>query len=60
MVIKAVISLSVWVKSVYALEHFCRSCFFLFQMVSYVSVKFCLCFFWRWPICKYACAHMDA
>ena len=39
------ISLSVLVKNVYTLEHFWRSCFFLFQMVSYVSVQFFVCFF---------------
>ena len=33
--------------------------FFLFKMASYVFASFFLCFFWRWSICSYACAHMD-
>jgi len=56
---KAVISLSVEVKK-NIIGTLLAFLFFLFQMASYVFVLFFVCFFWRWSICKYACAHMDA
>jgi hypothetical protein len=56
---RAVIFLSVEVKNIDVGT--LSAPFFLFQMASYVFVLFFVWFFWRWSICKYACAHnMDA